>query len=377
MHGTHRPNSLKKTVIKRRKRVPAATNTPISTQTHTFVPQQPLPTTTPPSSATMSDRDAAEALDALGKAGRRSAPIHQHPSQEAVFDSDQAQEPQRKRVRRTKSSGTAASDRESSVSPGQREDNAARITDDVQRDREEYERNTLTPVGTHTWEINQHPHAHSGGSPHGHGGFDLPPLAELDVLSGAHPHSHPHHHMVGSNRSFSYPSSGARTHSPHDAHQSGHQNTAAQSPTGTPQGSLHLPPLSHAHPHTFLPSHLSQARSRGAETHAHMAFAQHQHQPQQQQHIHQTGSFAEQQHQLPTPTYSELAAHYGELHEERRRLEGLLAKTNDMMRGVKRGLDELRAAGAPGSAAPQESLRLPSRERREREVVWRVEGTEA
>lgn len=367
MHGTHRPNSLKKTVIKRRKRVPAANNAPISSQTHTFVPQQPLPAATPPSSTTMSDRDAAEALDALGKAGRRSAPLHQqHPSQEGTFDVDQGQEPQRKRARRTKSSGTATSDRETSVSPGQREN---RPTDDMQRDRGEYERNTLTPVGTHahTWEMNQH--AHPGGSPHAHGGFDLPPLAELDVLSGAHSHTHGHHHMGGGNRSFSYSGTGTRTHSPHEGHQSGHQNATAHSPTASAQNSLHLPPLSHAHPHTFLPSHLSQTRSRGAETHGHMAFGQHQ--------THQTGSFSEQQHQSSTPTYAELAAHYNELHEERRRLEGLLAKTNDIMRGVKRGLEELRNAGAPGSIAPQESLRLPQRERRERDVVWRVEETEA
>jgi GATA-binding protein, other eukaryote len=73
-----------------------------------------------------------------------------------------------------------------------------------------------------------------------------------------------------------------------------------------------------------------------------------------------------------------LAAHYDQLHEERRRLESLLAKTDDIMRGVKRGLEELRAAGAPlsATASPQEGLRLPSRERRERSVVWRVEEKE-
>ena len=55
--------------------------------------------------------------------------------------------------------------------------------------------------------------------------------------------------------------------------------------------------------------------------------------------------------------------------------EGIVAKTDDMIRGVKRGLDELRVASAPesGSGAPQETLRLPPRERRERDVVWRVD----
>ena len=297
----------------------------------------------------MSDRDAAEALDALGKAGRRSATIH--PSQDGLFDTDQGQEPQRKRVRRTKSSGTAASDRESS---GHRDDGATHTSEDVQREREEYERNTLTPVGGHTWDIH---HAPSGTSPHGHGGFDLPPLAQLDVLSNAH--SHGHHHMGG--RGFGYSGHGSRTRSPHDAPSHSH------SPTGTTQGSLHLPPLStHGHAHQYPP----QSRLR-AETHS--PYAQQQQGQQQQQ----------QAARSQTPTYADLAAHYNLLREERRRLEGLLAKTDDMMRGVKRGLEELRAAGAPPlssssgpGAAPQEALRLSSRERRERSVVWRVEEKE-
>lgn len=254
-----------------------------------------------------------------------------------MFDTDQGQEPQRKRVRRTKSSGTVASDRESS---GHRDDVAS---EDVQREREEYERNTLTPVGGHTWDMH---HAPSGTSPHGHGGFDLPPLAQLDVLSNAH--SHGHHHMGG--RSFGYSGHGSRTRSPHDA--------PSHSPTGTTQGSLHLPPLStHGHAHQY-------PRLR---TETHSPYTQQQQQAARSQ----------------TPTYADLAAHYNLLHEERRRLETLLAKTDDMMRGVKRGLEELRAAGAPPlssssgpGAAPQEALRLPSRERRERSVVWRVEEKE-
>ena len=323
----------------------------------------------------MSDRDAAEALDALGKAGRRSVPIYpQQPSQEGAFDSEQEQEPQRKRVRRARSSGAAASDRESSITPGQREESAAHSTDDPQRDREEYERNTLTPVGTHTWDS----HQHSGTSPHGHGGFDLPPLAELDVLSKGP--SHPHHHMGGVNRNFNYSTTVSRTRSPHDAHQSGHQNANMSSPITT-QSSLHLPPLSHAHTTSYQSNHPGQGRLRGAETHGQAAFAQQQKQQQQQQHQQQrqiTPAFTEQQQaSSQMPSYDELLAHYNELHEERRRLEGLLTKTDDIMRGLKRGLDELRAAGATGSTAPLETIRLPSRERREREVVWRVEENES
>ncbi|KAF8587891.1 hypothetical protein K439DRAFT_743910 [Ramaria rubella] len=323
----------------------------------------------------MSDRDAAEALDALGKAGRRSAPIHLHPSHDGMYDIDQGQEPQRKRARKTKGSNMAASDRESSVGTGQREDgSAAHSAEDMQRDR------VATPANTHTWDIHQQ--QHPAASPHGQGGFDLPPLAELDVLSPAHAHAH---HLGAGSRSFSYSGPGVRARSPHEQHTASHQNTSIHSPSSTTQGSLQLPPLSHSHSHSYLPNHLgSHARSRGPETHAHVVFSQQQHgqqqtqqqQVQQQPQQHQTPTYPEQQQQPMTPTYADLAAHYNELHEERRKLEGLLAKTDDIMRGLKRGLDELRAAGAPGSNASQEPVRLSPRERREREVVWRVEENE-
>jgi len=89
-----------------------------------------------------------------------------------------------------------------------------------------------------------------------------------------------------------------------------------------------------------------------------------------------------------SPSLSELTAHYNELHEERRRLEELLAKTDDMMRGLKRGIDEIRNGGngdgqqqqlgQQGQGSGQqgvpamEPLNLSRRGERRREV-WRVE----
>ncbi|KAJ3491624.1 hypothetical protein NLI96_g555 [Meripilus lineatus] len=64
LHGTHRPNSMKKTVIKRRKRVPAAPGS--SSPTH--------PSTSHPMSAeriVMSDQAAAEVLASVGRAPPR------------------------------------------------------------------------------------------------------------------------------------------------------------------------------------------------------------------------------------------------------------------------------------------------------------------
>ena len=52
------------------------------------------------------------------------------------------------------------------------------------------------------------------------------------------------------------------------------------------------------------------------------------------------------------PSVAELDHHYRILAEERKRLEDMLERTDRMMQGVKRGLDEMRAAGAPAPAPP-------------------------
>lgn len=56
------------------------------------------------------------------------------------------------------------------------------------------------------------------------------------------------------------------------------------------------------------------------------------------------------------PTASELRHHYLELHEQRRRLEELIEKTDRMMAGLKRGLDEMMGAPQP---SPQPSQPQP------------------
>lgn len=55
----------------------------------------------------------------------------------------------------------------------------------------------------------------------------------------------------------------------------------------------------------------------------------------------------------------DLERHYSELNEQKKRLEEMVEKTDRMMRGVKRGLDEMRGAapaGASASAAPSPSV---------------------
>ncbi len=71
LHGTHRPNSMKKTVIKRRKRVPAAG-----------------------SAGRLSDQAAAEALVSVGRG------VHAGTGDEEE-DEEDSPEPKRKRSRRS------------------------------------------------------------------------------------------------------------------------------------------------------------------------------------------------------------------------------------------------------------------------------------
>lgn len=78
LHGTHRPTSMKKTVIKRRKRVPAATGTG------------------PPIPMRMSDQAAAEALVSVGRAGAGSA------EESDEVDTLEGEQPKKKRVRKSK-----------------------------------------------------------------------------------------------------------------------------------------------------------------------------------------------------------------------------------------------------------------------------------
>ena len=54
-------------------------------------------------------------------------------------------------------------------------------------------------------------------------------------------------------------------------------------------------------------------------------------------------------------TLADLDHHYRALAEERKRLEEMLERTDRMMAGVKRGMDEMRAAGAEDGAQPSSS----------------------
>jgi GATA-binding protein len=254
LHGTHRPNSMKKTVIKRRKRVPAAG-----------------------SAGRLSDQAAAEALVSVGRG------VHAGTGDEEE-DEEDSPGPKRKRARR-------------SFPRARRGKDKGKDGDDEEGGESEAHQN---------WEMADAPRPGSRGGfipPHPFtvpGGFELPPLGSTlgpgtdlsGVLAG----------FVAAKGGFHGPASyirsgsGApsRTHSPLPGAAAGYGHVGGY---GFPRG--HSPVL-------------------------------------------MSGV-------VPTP--AELERHYYELHEHRNGLVEFLERTDRLIAGVKRGLDEMRSAS--DGAAPQ------------------------
>jgi GATA-binding protein len=131
LHGTHRPFSMKKAVIKRRKRVPAAA---------AAAPGRP--------SGRLSDQAAAEALVSVGRG--------MHSTEEDEAEADEAAQPKRKRQRRSLTKGGAGARRKD------------------RGDEDGHGSASASPQQAHhPWDAPPHAHAHA------HAGLDLPPLAHL------------------------------------------------------------------------------------------------------------------------------------------------------------------------------------------------------
>ena len=70
----------------------------------------------------------------------------------------------------------------------------------------------------------------------------------------------------------------------------------------------------------------------------------------------------------PVPTLPDLETHYRHLDEERKRWEMMMEHTSRLMAGVKRGIDEMRAASAPaqeGQPSAQSQPQQPSQEQQQ------------
>ncbi|KAG6861255.1 hypothetical protein C0995_002063 [Termitomyces sp. Mi166 len=354
LHGTHRPNSMKKTVIKRRKRVPAASNTsPPHAQPHR-----------------MTDQAAAEALVAVGRIGNDRRDQDESgedvdvddPEDDGDGDDDNDTEgPRKKRPRKAVSSASARKTRSkgsveqegsaSGVRPGLRKRGSSNnVNTNGWAPGQQQEGRSVSPQQQH-----QNPHLNMGmglrgprqalpppgHNPHIHPAlqadyrappfpapFDLPPL---NMLPGA-----------------PYPRSGApsRTHSP------------LPGAAGLP------PPPPHAHPYyaDFL-------------------------------------GFPGLPPPPPLPPYAggvpslaELERHYAELGEQKRRMEEMVERTERLMGGVRKGIEEMQiqmrggsrrgspiAGGAgsrPGTAGGKSPLGSPRHSQQQQQQGGEQQGQE-
>lgn len=263
---------MKKTVIKRRKRVPAAAGASTST-----------------TSGRMSDQAAAEALVAVGRFAAGNGGNGEESDAEA-------QEPKRKRTRRGKAARLAEREDEDVVMEGEESEGHASSS---HRKRSAWDGRSVSPQNrapSRSDYMSRGPNAAGPFAPTGspHSGFEIPPLAVLSNSAAAA--------LLNAQSSYMRSGSNApsRTHSP-----LGH-GAAYALPPGPPQ--FYTPDLG------MLNFSLAVGNLMGI------------------------------------PTLPELERHYMELSEQRRRMEEMLERTDRVMAGVKRGIDEMR--GAQQQAAP-------------------------
>ena len=305
---------MKKTVIKRRKRVPAASGTSASANT------------SPASNTRLTEQAAAEALVSVSRAQERaSGEDSDGPGDDEDDDED---EPKRKRARRgangntpaslvrRRSARTKVSTREPTPEDKDEEDDDADIGSKrrrkgTQRDilLAESRAGSLSRSSSRAaFHIDRYGRGYTANSPSLHsaphvGGFDLPPLnaalaaPEMShmVLNGSRAFFPTSAGYVGPSRDFgsSYIRSGS----------------AAPSRAHSPSNNYVLPPLHYANPGIYSsgsPHHRSSPSTP------------------------------------PIPTHAELEKHFMDLSKEKSRLEEMLARTEWLMQGVRRGMDEMR-----------------------------------
>jgi GATA-binding protein len=342
LHGTHRPNSMKKTVIKRRKRVPAAAGSVSG------------------SSGRMSDQAAAEALVAVARLG-----VGNGTAQVGDESEGEVEPPKRKRARRGKSDKSKSASRkdrggedgmegiddnldarDSHGRPLKRSMNGSWGDDARSPGKGMHHAGSSPPARAQSvprpdmagLDPRYVPHAHlqrGFGSPHPHGGFDLPPLnaalgggETASGVAGPGGRGYGVYGFSGTPSSYIRSSSSApsRTHSP-------------LGPAGMGAGS-YLLPLPHMqglpHPYYSSPSQPSPMSGLHGPPSP----------PSNEAMV--VGSM------VPgVPTMGELERHYFELQDYRKRLEEMVEKTDRLMMGVKRGIDEMK--GGTGQEDPQPS----------------------
>ncbi|KAI8985608.1 hypothetical protein BD414DRAFT_417299 [Trametes punicea] len=361
LHGTHRPNSMKKTVIKRRKRVPAAPGVPGSPSQHDR----------------MTDQAAAEVLASVGRAV---------PSGSGAAQEDSEEEPPKKRARRPRTSKPRDKDAEGmDVDEEEDDDGKARKARRTGGGRGvqggSRESSSVTQAGqwgetmmqgmgdpqmlehrpgSAAQQMQPQPQEHSYGAgaprgnpfPSAHANQALPGLIAalgpevvtslMNSQYGAVPPPPPSSYIrsgsAGGNIPVGPGGVPSRTHSPLAGH-------ALNPPSGAHYAvppPLHVP--AHAPPPPFPgpvgPSFYHPAAAQAAQP---------------------MGPPPSVMEGPPhVPSIAELDHHYRELAEQRKRLEEMLERTDRMMAGVKRGLDEMRAAS--GASAPEQASQQPQQQ---------------
>ncbi|KAJ4470233.1 hypothetical protein J3R30DRAFT_1241710 [Lentinula aciculospora] len=314
LHGTHRPTSMKKTVIKRRKRVPAAAGTG------------------PPIPMRMTDQAAAEALVAVGRTGGNPAPEDESDDHEAP----EGEQPKKKRARKSKGEGVYEGEHHQWVGEGSTH---SMHLPHLHRPQ------SIPPMGL------MHPSIQRPGSSSFNHGGGLGGMVFVPGGPGV-----PGTAAVARGHSPGYiRASSPRAHSP---------SNGAQNPPG-----IHLPPV-HGHSGMFQPLDVPGGLGSGPTMVAVLPGT----------------TFA------LIPSLSDLEQHYAELGHQRKLMEEMLERTQMMMQGIKRGIDEMRGGSGSGGGgldsrpsstipvstpAPSVPIQRPpssssSGEKDRREHVWTV-----
>ncbi|KAI0630758.1 hypothetical protein C8Q77DRAFT_1135055 [Trametes polyzona] len=346
LHGTHRPNSMKKTVIKRRKRVPAAPGAPGS----------------PNQQDRMTDQAAAEVLASVGRAvpsGSTGAPEES----EEERPKKRARRPRASKARERDGEGMDVDEEDEDESkPRKRRAGGARGPRGGSR-----ESSNVTQAGQWGEQMMQgmgdpqmleHRPGSAGQQDHGYGagaprGNPFPPAHANQTLPGLiaalgpevvtslmnsqyagvppPPPSYMRSGSAGGNVPVGPGGVPSRTHSP----------LAGHPMNGPPGAHYALPPPLHVPPPPFAAPVGPSFYHTGAP-----------------QNMPPPPPMMEGPPHIPSA--AELDHHYRELAEQRKRLEEMLERTDRMMAGVKRGLDEMRAASSSGPQGPQTQEPLSS-----------------
>jgi len=281
----------------------------------------------------MSDQAAAEALVAVGRIGVS-------PPGGANDDSDgEADQPKKKRTRR--SAKTSRVDKEEDVlMDGEDEDEPSASAPPL---RERKRRG-----GANGWNDGRSGSPHRGGvpparsdsylarggvvlpSPRGHVGFELAQLAQLNGTFLGHASAPPSSYIrSGSNAP-------SRTHSPLGPAGSGAGAGGAPSGPGGATNVAGAPGAGYAHPHGHL-----HALPPGMPGHYYAGPP-----PSEMSSLMVAAGVA--LGGLGIPSYMDLERHYFELGEQKRKWEEMMERTDRLMAGMKRTLDEMRGLVAQG-----------------------------